>query len=178
MEKYLKPKPVGIDLQAIKNSLKLLLEKIGANGMLDTIKSWFIDSKKLELPNILAHLFAIWTLMNADDFFDNTNQVTTESKGKYLYQPHCAQVISIFRMLSCGDSKETITNNLIQIGTGEGKSLTLAMTSTVLALLGYSVDCACYSPYLSARDYEDFKKFFSFLDVLEDINYGSFNLLC
>ena len=178
VEKYLKPKPVGIDLQAIKNSLKLLLEKIGANGMLDTIKSWFIDSKKLELPNILAHLFAIWTLMNADDFFDNTNQVTTESKGKYLYQPHCAQVISIFRMLSCGDSKETITNNLIQIGTGEGKSLTLAMTSTVLALLGYSVDCACYSPYLSARDYEDFKKFFSFLDVLEDINYGSFNLLC
>ena len=81
-----------------------------------------------------------------DDFFDNADQATTETKGKYLFQPHAAQVISIFRMLSCGDSKEPIMNNLVQIGTGEGKSLTLAMTYTVLALLGYSIDCVCTAP--------------------------------
>jgi len=116
---------------------------------------------------------AFWTLMNADDFFH-----TSDSKEKYLFQPYVAQVVSIFRMMSCGDTTEAIKNNLVQIGTGEGKSVTLAVTSTLLALLGYSVNCVCYSPYLSARDFEDFKKFFTFLDVLDYIEYGSLTSLC
>ena len=41
-----------------------------------------------------------------------------------------------------------------------GKSITLAITSIVLALLGFSVDCVCYSKYLSERDYNDFKDIF------------------
>lgn len=94
--------------------------------------------------------------MNATDFFDFSDQATTESKGKYLFQPHAAHVISIFRMMSCGDTHEYIRNNLVEIGTGEGKLLILAMTSVVLALLGYSVNCECYSSYLSERDYEEF----------------------
>jgi hypothetical protein len=84
----------------------------------------------------------------------------------YLFQPHPAQVVSIFRLL--GFDKEIrpvprprgfkaayalvraagptppyeaelidhIDNHFAEILTGEGKSLTLAITAAVLALLG------------------------------------------
>jgi hypothetical protein len=48
-------------------------------------------------------------------------------------------------------------NNFIQIGTGEGKSVTLAITSFILCLLGYQVSIACYSDVLSKRDESSFK---------------------
>jgi preprotein translocase subunit SecA len=40
-------------------------------------------------------------------------------------------------------------NNLVQIKTGEGKSVTLAVVSMIFALNGFEVKCACYSKYLS-----------------------------
>ena len=36
--------------------------------------------------------------------------------------------------------------------TGEGKSIILGILAAFFALLGYSVDVICYSPYLSQRD--------------------------
>jgi hypothetical protein len=42
-------------------------------------------------------------------------------------------------------SSANLINNMVQIGTGEGKSVTLAITSIILALLGIDVYCACYS---------------------------------
>lgn len=44
------------------------------------------------------------------------------------------------------DSKD-MPNHVIEIGTGEGKSITLAITGLVLALAGFEVDCVCYSRY-------------------------------
>lgn len=58
---------------------------------------------------------------------------------------------------------------------GEGKSVTLAIISVVFALNGFEVNCACYSDYLSARDFEDFRKFFSTLGLIDFIKYGTFN---
>ncbi len=51
----------------------------------------------------------------------------------------------------------TLANHVAQIRTGQGKSVTLAGLSTVLALCGFEVHCACYSDYLSSRDYNGFK---------------------
>ena len=59
-----------------------------------------------------------------------------------------------------------------------GKSLTLAVTSCILALLGYDVTCACYSEYLSRRDYLDFENLFEALRIKDYIHYGTFNQLC
>jgi hypothetical protein len=67
---------------------------------------------------------------------------------------------------------------LVQILTGEGKSVTLAVTSTVLALLGFDVDCACYSNYLSQRDRKAFQTMFTGFGVDKSIKYGTFNKLC
>ena len=180
VELYLKPKESGgINLAALKNELDLEIKKINKGGILDSIRNWFKSSKTYELPKILAIIFAYWTLMNAQDFYEISEEGCTDnSKKQYLMQPHPAQVVSILRMLCCGDHDEKIKNNLVQIGTGEGKSVTLAMTATVLALIGYSIDCACYSGYLSQRDYDDFKEFFIGLGVSEYIEYGTFSFLC
>jgi preprotein translocase subunit SecA len=41
---------------------------------------------------------------------------------------------------------------LIQINTGEGKSVVLGITALIFSLLGFYVDVICYSKYLSKRD--------------------------
>ena len=56
-----------------------------------------------------------------------------------------------------------VVDNLVQILTGEGKSITLACVSIIFALYGYDISCACYSDYLSQRDYMDFKDLFKIL---------------
>jgi hypothetical protein len=93
-------------------------------------------------------------------------------------------VISIFRLLGIGVVQPTasstikLDNHFIQILTGEGKSVTLAIVSIVLALSGYEVDCACYSEYLTRRDYDDFKELFKAFHVTDSITYGTFGELC
>ena len=59
-----------------------------------------------------------------------------------------------------------------------GKSLTLAVTSIVLALIGFDVSCACYSEYLSRRDGDVFTPLFESLTVSDNIHYGTFDELC
>ncbi len=93
-------------------------------------------------------------------------------------QPHVAQVLSILRILGVGYSKDggiisklignnksDVRNNLVQIKTGEGKSITLAVVSIIFALNGFEVKCACYSKYLSKRDFESFLPLFQVLDL-------------
>ncbi len=75
-------------------------------------------------------------------------------------------------------SVDGLQNNLIQVGTGEGKSLILAVTSSVLALLGIDVSCASYSSYLSSRDYGAFSSIFDALGISDHIHYGTFDKLC
>ena len=52
--------------------------------------------------------------------------------------------------------------------TGEGKSVVLAGLSIVLAILGFEVNCVCYSEYLCERDYNDFSGLFSLFNLIED----------
>lgn len=126
-----------------------------------------------------------------------------EDKGEsYLKMPHPGQVIAILRMLGFGylDSKGDenqgglwnkltsliwtrppvvttgLKNNLVQVGTGEGKSLVMALVATTLTLLfDIEVKCACYSEYLSQRDYSAFLPMFKELGVKERVSYGTFN---
>jgi len=72
----------------------------------------------------------------------------------------------------------SLPNHLVEIFTGEGKSITLAVTAAVLALLGFDVACACYSEYLSKRDYDSFQPLFKKFRIDEYISYGTFNRLC
>ncbi len=91
---------------------------------------------------------------------------------EFLLQPHDTQILGIMRLL--GVDFDRMENHLIQINTGEGKSIALGFTAIVLAKLGYQVDVVCYSEYLSVRDFESFKNIFERLGVLKQIQYSDF----
>jgi preprotein translocase subunit SecA len=71
-----------------------------------------------------------------------------------------------------------LSNILVQVKTGEGKSIVLGVSSIIFALAGCEVYCACYSRYLSERDKKIFEKLFKAFNVEKRIHYGTFNQLC
>ena len=66
-------------------------------------------------------------------------------------------------------------NRLAEVKTGEGKSIVLAGLSIYFALLGYDVDCCCYSEALSKRDELAFSNLFRLCGVDKKIKYGIFD---
>lgn len=127
------------------------------------------------VPRIYAHLFAIWTLNNASAYFDSTN---TDSDINFLRKPHPTQMVAVFQMLNTMDAKATgLKSTLIELLTGQGKSVVNASTAALLALVGFAVDVGCYSEYLSKRDEDAFKWLFDFLNVSPYIKFGTFNKL-
>jgi energy-coupling factor transporter ATP-binding protein EcfA2 len=126
--------------------------------------------------SLLPYLFAIQTLQSPQQ----------------SWKPHPVQVLSILRILKADHPFDStymevfmdglgftpLGNQLLQIGTGEGKSVTLAMTACIFALLGYDVHCSCYSEILSERDKIAFNQLFTVLGLSElRIQYGTFNKL-
>ncbi|CAF3697929.1 unnamed protein product [Rotaria sp. Silwood1] len=175
------------DLEVLINQTKALVATVTKKP--NTI-IWD-HSFKDKIPELLAHIFAVWTLKNTQHY----NALRgIESARAYLLMPHVAQVLAIFRILGIGYNKYTkikgsnkslaekisddLINNLVEIGTGEGKSVVMAVTACVFALLGVDVNCSCYSEVLSARDKKDFASVFRALGVEERIEYGTFNKLC
>jgi hypothetical protein len=138
---------------------------------------------KVKVMSLVSYVFAYWTLAEYMERQKNPSE-TTSVDPTTLLQPHSAQVLSIFRLLGmdAGSERDSlgsiVENHFIEIGTGEGKSITLAVASCVFALLGFDVDCACYSSYLSKRDYDAFFHVFRAFRVEDQIEYGTFNQLC
>ena len=109
---------------------------------------------------------------------DVENNSAPKHKNKsYLRQPQPAQVISMMKLLSI-DNILHFSKNLVQIGTGEGKSLILASVACVLGLIGFDVYCVCYSQMLTRRDHEAFKHLFDSLELGNQVEYGTFIELC
>ncbi|CAF5050690.1 unnamed protein product, partial [Rotaria sp. Silwood1] len=143
------------------------------------------------IPELLAHIFAIWTLKNTQHY--NTTRGIDAARF-YLLMPHVGQVIAIFRLLGIGFQtigripgigigykkiiSDQLVNNLVEVGTGEGKSVVMAITACVFALGGVDVNCSCYSEVLSIRDKSDFASVFTALGIEDRIEYGTFNKLC
>ncbi|CAF3257796.1 unnamed protein product, partial [Rotaria sp. Silwood2] len=95
--------------------------KFCADKMAMRNKSGIVDkSFKNNVPELLAHIFAIWTLQNTE-YYNEMRGI--DSKDAYLLRPHVAQIIAIFRILGIGyqgkGKSKDIFNNLVQIGTGE-----------------------------------------------------------
>ena len=123
-----------------------------------------------QIVQLTAHLFAGWSLASMDSFS------TLSSGHNYLMKPHAAQVIAIWSMLNCGNTKQTnLQNKMLEVKTGEGKSIVLGITAAILSLLGYDVDCICYSSFLSERDWNAFKGMFVAMGVKSSIWYGTYD---
>ena len=147
------------------------------------------------ISKILGQVCAVWTLKDLKDYKRqrNNKKKSKQNDKQYARKPHPAQIVAIMRLLGADISysksfslislkrnnvdknQKYIFSNLAQISTGNGKSVIIGITSTILALLGYEVSCACYSSYLSKRDHDSFASFFDLFDVKKYIKYGSFN---
>ncbi|XP_065664425.1 cytoskeletal protein Sojo-like [Hydra vulgaris] len=168
-----------------KNGLNELIIIIKSNGE-KIFKNVYekIRSKKIykrELCILVAKIFALWTLQNTEYY----NEMDDHEKcNTYLMMPHPSQVISVFCILGLDiiegtyKIKKDFQNILLEVGTGEGKSLILAVVSCVLSLIGFNVSCACYSKCLSSRDYNSFFKLFSSLNLVSHVKYATFFSIC
>ncbi|KAL4445289.1 hypothetical protein ABPG74_022102, partial [Tetrahymena malaccensis] len=184
---------------AVKELVSLIKQerKQAKNGKLN----WDGETRNT-IPKLIYLIFSLWSLLDISYYSDNSS-CSQDKRSDFILQPHPGQIISILRILGLGYIKEKDTrvissvkkffdydtkndeepddqlkNNLIEIGTGEGKSVTLAVTACILVLLGANVSCACYSQYLSQRDYDSFLPIFVNLGITENIQYGAFTQIC
>jgi hypothetical protein len=144
------------------------------------------------LPGQLATIFAAWSMSMA----------SKETDSSTWPSPHPVQVLSIFRLLGLDAPKASKKGflhdvlsrvgdyftpkdgkakaghgHLIELKTGEGKSIVLGALATLLGILGFHVDCVCYSQYLSARDWSAFQAIFELFGVQERVKYDTFTSL-
>jgi hypothetical protein len=136
----------------------------------------FGDETKRALPTIMAGVFALFTVLKSGESY---NRLEGDSNGSgidaknILMKPHNIQVLTLLCMFGCGtSSSSSLKSQLLQIRTGEGKSMILGAAATILGLLGFNVRCVCYSEYLSSRDYELFKDVCECFGLLGSINYS------
>jgi hypothetical protein len=152
--------------------------------LIRTLKSSATGSSP-NMVELLAGIFALWTIMSSRDTYQETKERTC------LITPHPVQLIAIFRLLAIdsvrglissllswmGVSSSPIPGHLIQVGTGEGKSIILGGLSALLGLLGYEIFCASYSKHLSKRDHEEFLPLFEALGIDTCIHYSTLSEL-
>ncbi|KAJ9461055.1 Protein translocase subunit SecA [Diplonema papillatum] len=131
------------------------------------------DPSPEALVPVIVRLFAYWTILHSSSIL--LGQEDYDDHRANVMQPHSAQVLSIFRLLGfdCG-----LSNHFAEIGTGEGKSVTIAIVALVVALMGHQADCICYSEYLSSRDAADFAEMFRAFGVADRVRYGTLNKQC
>jgi hypothetical protein len=120
---------------------------------------------RLTVPKILACIFGYWSLAKSGESFFSAREAGKANLGDFLLQPHPIQVLSILLFVGCDDKDSVLENlksffrpkkmqsHLVQVKTGEGKSVLLGVLSVLLALMGNEVYEACYSEHLSSRDY-------------------------
>jgi len=136
------------------------------------------DKVKVAIPEILASIFAYYTIHESGESYNRIGESEPESDNttsvlNVLKKPHVVQILTILRLLGCGAvSSGRIKNHLMQIGTGEGKSIVLGALVTIFALLGFRVRCVCYSKYLSDRDFNDFKEIFEAFGCQQNVTYS------
>jgi hypothetical protein len=138
--------------------------------------------------NVLAGIGVVWTITaSGKEFIDSGRKKET------LLRLHNVQVIGLIRLLKLSEeeppsffgfgsifsSRRKIMEkgHMIQVGTGEGKSVLLGILSCFLAMTDIQVRCACYSQLLSRRDYSDFEALFKKFNVESHIKYSTIDEL-
>ncbi|XP_058454005.1 uncharacterized protein LOC131432008 [Malaya genurostris] len=130
-------------------------------------ESWTPEFKQKKLPEILAGLAAVWSIVVSKD---------VSSTGNYL-TPHCVQILCILRLLSVDRTENGVAKHLTEILTGQGKSLVLGLMAALFALTGHKPQIVCYNRYLVTRDEYDFTPFFEMLNIKNSISYKTYETM-
>ena len=138
----------------------------------------------MNMISLMAHVFAVSALLHSKYFFRNLHLHTNSNKSNpfdpnhgidknYSKRQKIPQFVAVIRLLNMDNKQKQLISNLVQMGIGEGKSLILTVTATILTLLGFEVYCAFYGQLLTKRDYKSFEKLFRALNVDNLIEYGT-----
>ncbi|KAL4485747.1 hypothetical protein ABPG72_011009, partial [Tetrahymena utriculariae] len=150
----------------VKNKIKKAEVFKQNNQYLNSDHVVWTPQQKLKIIKLLSLISSAWTILNNED----------QSKTrKYV---HKVQIVVIMRILNIDLEQESkLQNHVLEIRTGEGKSIIFGISAIIFALIGFSIDCCCYSQYLSERDQRDFQSFFKLFNVQGRICYNKFKKL-
>jgi hypothetical protein len=165
---YIKP---DADLKALVHRTLALARQVAPPNNCD---DWG-DDLKAKIPVLLAGVFSLLTIVKSGASYNRIEEANGSSDfgEKLLMKPHNIQVLTVLLMLGCGKSGRTsLENQLMQIRTGEGKSIILGAASVMFALLGFKVRTVCYSEYLSDRDFRLFEDVFDHFGLSNLITYS------
>lgn len=141
----------------------------------------FEQQTKEAIPEILAGVFTVFTILKSGESYNRLEQSSSEGDidpMKVLMRPHNIQIQALLAMFGCEcPCERTLRSQLMQVRTGEGKSMILGAASVVFGLLGFNVRCVCYSEYLSKRDYDAFRDVFDIFGLSSSIKYTKITTL-
>ena len=170
---YIEPEA---DLQKLVNKITALTETFRP---INCTSGWNQNVKD-QIPNIIAAVFCVFTVLKSGTSYNRLGSADgdTDMCQKLLMKPHNIQVLTLLSLFGCGSATTTgLDSYLMQIRTGEGKSMILGAAAVVLALLGFRVRCVCYSEYLSDRDYNLFQDVFDTFSVTQFVKYSKITTL-
>ncbi|KAJ8604337.1 hypothetical protein CTAYLR_002512 [Chrysophaeum taylorii] len=134
--------------------------------------SWTI-ALRTEIPLLLGGCFAYFTILKSGQSFKRLDAAGEKNLSRILLKPHSIQVLTILRLLGCcDDDGAPLASQLVEIRTGEGKSIILGGCTIIAAILGFRVRCVCYSDFLSSRDHDFFRDLFVAFGVSARITYS------
>ena len=155
----------------------------------DFVKKVQDDEIKVTNENVLklcTSLFTLWSIRSTD-----TAVLKGSGRESAIVTPNVLQVLAVFRMLGfdikTSDPEtylsheyniDNLKHHFLEILTGEGKSIVIAIAAAVLAILGNTVHCMCYSDYLCKRDYEEFRRLFDELCIGARITWDTYENHC
>lgn len=166
----------GMDDEAFLSSLAEEAIQSAASVAPASSEHWDQQCKD-QLPQILASVSAYFTISKSGKAFKELARAGDEERladpNQLLKQPHVVQTLACLRMLGYDFSRDALNSHLLQVRTGEGKSVIQGTCAVVFALLGFKIHGICYSEYLTTRDYADFFKLFQAFKVQNRIEYST-----
>lgn len=120
------------------------------------------------IATLVAQIYGAWSYLDAHSGGFKSDRTT-------LREPHSSQVMSVLLLFGVDNSQSPIENHLLQVKTGEGKSVITAAAAIAFALVEYDVHIACYNPWLASRDERAFRPLFETFNLTAAITYGDFD---
>eukprot|EP01060_Flectonema_neradi_P024928 TRINITY_DN337_c0_g1_i5.p1 TRINITY_DN337_c0_g1~~TRINITY_DN337_c0_g1_i5.p1 ORF type:complete len:1398 (+),score=362.20 TRINITY_DN337_c0_g1_i5:50-4243(+) len=161
-----------------------------AKELESSLKSGSKKAVKGMIISLCEKLFALWSLVKTKAHSGSSSKPVLDNS---TVKPHEVQVVGVFRMLGFGDEDDRgkeinsfmkeefdvrkVKNHLLEVLTGEGKSIVIAIVAAVLAIIGNDVHCMCYSKYLCERDRQEFESLFNLLGI-HNIRWNTYENHC
>ncbi|XP_065092943.1 uncharacterized protein LOC135713689 [Ochlerotatus camptorhynchus] len=124
--------------------------------------SWTAKFKH-ELPEVLAGLSAVWSLIVSKN----------GSSSEKLVKPSTLQISCILSLFGDRNPNHDDLYRLLYISTQQGKECVLGLTAALLALYGHKVLIACYNSNLARRKSIHLIEVFKSFSIHSDISFGS-----